>query len=140
VLALTGGGLGLLLGFLGVEAIKALGPPDLPRFQETSVDAVSVTVALATTFLTALLFGLIPAWAGSRSDLLSALKEEGERGGTAGPQRQRSQAFLVGGQVALAVILLIGAALLTRSFQELQNVPLGFNPKNADYRCFSVRR
>ncbi len=130
VLALTGGGLGLLLGFLGVEAIKALGPPDLPRFQETSVDAVSVTVALATTFLTALLFGLIPAWAGSRSDLLSALKEEGERGGTAGPQRQRSQAFLVGGQVALAVILLIGAALLTRSFQELQNVPLGFNPKN----------
>jgi predicted permease len=130
VLALTGGGLGLLIGFVSVEAIKAFGPADLPRFQETRVDTGSVTFVLVTTLLTALLFGLLPAWAGSRNDLVSALKKDGERSGTAGPQRQRSQALLVGGQVALAGMLLIGAGLLTRSFQALQSIPLGFNPKS----------
>ncbi len=58
------------------------------------------------------------------------MKDKGERGSTAGPQRQRSQAFLVGGQVALASILLIGAGLLARSFQVLHSIPLGFNPHN----------
>jgi putative ABC transport system permease protein len=120
----------LVIAFISVSAIKGFSPPDLPRLQETSVDAASVIFALMTTLLTALLFGSFPARASSRSDLASALKKDGERAGTAGPHRQRTQSLLVGGQVALAVMLLIGAGLLVRSFQALQNIPLGFNPKD----------
>jgi putative ABC transport system permease protein len=76
-----------------------------------------------------LLFGLFPAWKISRGDLNSALQEVG-RGGTTGPGRQRSQALLVIGQVALACVLLTGAGLLLKSFTALQNVRLGFEPNH----------
>ncbi len=129
LLAVVGGALGLAIAFLAVDAIKAFGP-DIARFQETRVDSASLLFVLGISLFTAFLFGLFPAWIASKANLAYTLKDEGERGGTAGPQRQRSQAFLVGGQVALASILLIGAGLLARSFQVLQNIPLGFNPQN----------
>lgn len=130
LLAMVGGILGLAFSFLAVEAIKAFGPQEIARFQETRVDGVSLLFVLGISIFTALLIGLFPAWIASEAKLASTLKEEGERSGTAGSQRQRSQALLVGGQVALASILLIGAGLLARSFQALQNTPLGFNPQN----------
>jgi predicted permease len=85
---------------------------------------------LVTTLLTAVFAGLFPALVNSQINLASALKQEGDRAGTAGRERHRAQAFLVAGQVALTSILLIGAGLLARSFQALQSVPLGFNPKH----------
>ena len=130
LLAVIGGAIGLLIAFSAVELIKMSGPADLPRFQETRVDGPCLLFVFGVTLLATLLFGLFPAWAASKANLVSDLKEEGERTGTTGPQRQRSQALLVGGQVALAALLLVGAGLLTRSFQALQNIPLGFNSRN----------
>jgi putative ABC transport system permease protein len=130
LLALAGGLLGLAISFAAVEAIKAFGPQDIAHLQETRVDAASLLFVLGISLFTAILFKLFPAWIASEAGFASTLKDKGERGSTAGPQRQRSQAFLVGGQVARASILLIGAGLLARSFQVLHSIPLGFNPHN----------
>jgi putative ABC transport system permease protein len=128
VLAVLGGIVGLLLSTWALTVIRSLAPPDVARFQEISLDAGTLLFVLAITLLTALLSGLVPALANSEINLASALKQEGDRSGTAGRERHRTQAFLVGGQVALTSVLLIGAGLLLRSFQALQNAPLGFNP------------
>jgi putative ABC transport system permease protein len=125
LLAAIGGGLGVLLAVWGVDAICALTPKDIPRFQQVHVDGVVLAFAALVSLGSGLLFGLFPAWKISRGDLNSALQEAG-RGGTAGPSRQRSQALLVIGQVALASALLMGAGLLLKSFAALQNVRLGF--------------
>lgn len=127
LLSVIGGGLGLLIALWGVEAISALTPRDVPRFQEANVDAVILAFAATLSLGTGLLFGLFPALKLSGANLNSALQETG-RGGTAGPGRQRSQAVLLIGQVALACLLLAGAGLLLKSFAALQNVRLGFEP------------
>jgi putative ABC transport system permease protein len=127
LMAVIGGGLGLLLAVWGVDAVRALSPKDIPRFQQVRVDGVVLAFAALVSLGTGLLFGFFPAWKISRGDLNSALQEAG-RGGTAGPGRQRSQALLVIGQVALACVLLTGAGLLLKSFAALQNVRLGFDP------------
>jgi putative ABC transport system permease protein len=129
LLAAIGGGLGLLLAVWGVDAIRAFGPKDIPRFQQVRVDGVVLVFAALVSLGSGLLFGLFPAWKISRGDLNSALQEVG-RGGTTGPGRQRSQALLVIGQVALACVLLTGAGLLLKSFTALQNVRLGFEPNH----------
>jgi putative ABC transport system permease protein len=130
VLALLGGAVGLAIAVFAVEATKKFGAQDLPRFQETTVDGLSLLFLFGISLGTALLFGLLPAWTTSKADLTSSLKEDGDHRGTMGPTRRRGQAWLVGGQVALACLLLMGAGLLTRSFQALQSVPLGFEPGN----------
>ncbi len=126
VLATAGGIIGLLMAIGALEAIKELAPPDVLRFQEIRLDGGSLAFVVAVTLFTALASGLFPAWTVPKTNLTSALKREGERAGTAGPQRQRSQAILVAGQVALTCILLTGAGLLARSLQALQSIPLGF--------------
>jgi putative ABC transport system permease protein len=130
VLALLGGGLGLLVGCWGVSLIKVLDPGKITRLQSITVDGAALLFVFGLTLLTALLFGLLPALVLSRANLASALRDEGGRTGTAGRERQHSQAILVIGQVALASVLLIGAGLLLRSFLALQNVPLGFNSRH----------
>jgi putative ABC transport system permease protein len=130
VLAAVSGVIGLFLAGWALAAIKSLAPPDIARFQEISVDAGTVVFVLIITVLTAVLSGLFPALVNSETNLASALKQEGDRGGTAGHERHRVQAFLVGGQVALTLVLLIGAGLLARSFAALQSTPLGFNPEH----------
>jgi putative ABC transport system permease protein len=129
LLAAIGGALGLLLAVWGVDAIRALSPKDIPRFQQVRVDGVVLAFAALVSLASGLLFGLFPAWKISRGDLNSALQEAG-RGGTSGPGRQRSQALLVIGQVALACVLLTGAGLLLKSFAALQSVRLGFQPNH----------
>jgi predicted permease len=129
LLALLGGGLGLLLAVWGVDAIVALSPQGIPRFQQVRVDGLVLAFAAAISLGTGLLFGFFPAWKVSGADLNSALQETG-RGGTAGPGLQRSQALLVAGQVALACLLLTGAGLLLKSFAALQSVRLGFDPSH----------
>jgi putative ABC transport system permease protein len=128
VLAVAGAILGSLLAVLALDAIRHLAPEDIARFQEVHLDGGALVFVLVITLLTALFSGLFPSWANSKINLTSALRQEGDRGGTAGRERNRAQAFLVGSQVALTSVLLIGAGLLTRSFQALQSVPLGFNP------------
>jgi putative ABC transport system permease protein len=127
LLAAIAGGLGLLLAVWGVDAVRALSPKDIPRFQQVRLDGVVLAFAALVSLGTGFLFGFFPAWKMSRADLNTALQEDG-RGGTPGPQRQRSQALLVVGQIALACVLLSGAGLLLRSFAALQNVALGFDP------------
>jgi putative ABC transport system permease protein len=127
-LSILGGILGLLTAFSSVATIKRLSPPDSFRFQELSVDLNAIVFISGIVFLTALVSGLLPAWSLSRVSLVPALKDEGDRAGTRGPQTQRVQSALVCAQVALACVLLIGAGLLVHSFQAAQNVPLGFNP------------
>lgn len=130
VLAVMGGVIGLLFSAWALTAIKGFAPPDIARFQEIGLDAATLLFVLAITLLTALFSGIFPALTNSQINLASSLKQEGDRGGTAGRERQRAQAFLVGGQVALTSVLLIGAGLLARSFQALQSTPLGFNPNH----------
>jgi predicted permease len=129
LLALIGGGLGLLLAVWGVDAIVGLGPKNVPRFQQIHLDGTVLAFATAVSLGTGSLFGLFPAWNVSRADLNSALQETG-RGGTTGPGRQRSQALLVVGQVALACVLLVGAGLLLKSLAALQNLRLGFESEH----------
>jgi putative ABC transport system permease protein len=130
VLALIGGILGLVLGFWGVHLIKLVCPEDVSRFQEIAIDGASLIFVLSVTVGTALLAGVLPAFAGSNADLTPALGEGGERTGTGSRASHRKQSFLVAGQVALTFALLTAAGLLTRSYQALHETPLGFNPKH----------
>jgi putative ABC transport system permease protein len=127
-LSVFGGILGLLIAFSSVATIKKLSPPDSFRFQELHVDFNAMVFVFGVVLLTALVSGFLPAWSLSRSNLVPVLKDEGDRAGTRGPQTQRTQSILVCAQVALACVLLIGAGLLVRSFQAVQNLPLGFKP------------
>jgi putative ABC transport system permease protein len=125
-LAVAGGAIGLLLSAWALHAIKNMAPPEMARFQDVKIDIGAVIFVLTVTLVTAVLSGLFPALVNSKINLASTLKQEGGRAGTAGRERRRGQSILVIGQVALTSILLIGAGLLARSFQALQNVPLGF--------------
>jgi predicted permease len=128
LLSFLGGivGLGIALG--SAETIKRLSPPGLYRFQELSVNFNALIFVFVVILLTSLLAGLVPAWSLSRASFAPALKDEGGRAVTSGPQRHRTQSILVTAQVALACVLLIAAGLLVRSFEAVQNTPLGFNP------------
>jgi putative ABC transport system permease protein len=126
VLAFAGGFIGLAAAAWSLDAIRILAPDEFARFQEVHLDTSALIYVLVITLVTAALSGVFPALFNSRTNLASALKQGGERGGTAGRRRNLAQAVLVAGQVALTVILLISASLMARSFQILQNTPLGF--------------
>jgi putative ABC transport system permease protein len=128
LLALVGGGLGLFLAVWGVDLLLALAPEDLPRVEGGALDARVLGFTVFITLLTGIVFGLVPALQSSRPNLNETLKEGG-RGTAAGHHRIRSSLVIT--EVALALVLLIGAGLLIRSFHRLQQVNPGFNPKNA---------
>jgi hypothetical protein len=98
VLALMGGGVGLLTACWGVSLIKMLDPGDISRLQTIAIDGTALLFVFGLTLLTALLFGLLPALVLSRANLASALRDEGGRTGTVGRERQRGQSILVIGQ------------------------------------------
>ncbi len=125
VLALVGGGCGILLAQWGVDLLLAFSPTSLPRLDEVSLDARVLGFAVCISVLTALMFGLAPAIRFSKPDLQESLKEGG-RTATAGLFRQRFRNVLVVTEIALALVLLIGAGLLIRSFVQLLNVNPGF--------------
>ena len=128
-LALLGGVLGVLLAKWGVGLLVALSGAKLPRADEVGINTPVLGFTLAVVLLTGLLFGLIPALQSTRLDLTEALKEGG-RGGSGGAQRHRTLSLLAVSEVALAVVLLIGAGLLINSFVRLQQVGTGFEEKN----------
>jgi putative ABC transport system permease protein len=131
VLAALGGILGGLLSIWALGAIRKLMPADVPRFQDIRLDSGALAFVLVATALTALLCGLIPSVANSKTNLACAIRQEGDRSGTAARERHRARSLLVAAQVTLTCVLLIGAGLLARTFQALQDASLGFNPRNS---------
>ncbi len=133
MLALTGGILGLMLGFVGVRALLSISPAGLPRIGEggsaIGIDWRVLAFTLAVSCLTGILFGLFPAFSVSRTDLNSTLKDSSNRAGT-GIRHGRVRATLVVSEVLLAVVLLIGSALLIRTFIALHAVNPGFDAHN----------
>jgi putative ABC transport system permease protein len=128
LLACLGGAAGLLLAWWGVEALVALKPENLPRLESISLDGRVFGFALAVSLLTGIVFGLAPAWLATRLNVSAALKEGG-RGAVSGA-RQRLRSALVVAELALALILLVGAGLLIKSFWQLRTIQPGFNPNN----------
>ncbi len=128
LLAGLGGLLGATLGMFGTRLLVAMAPPGTPRIEEVSMDARVLAFTAVASLGAALLFGLLPALRASRTDVQAALKEGG-RGGDGGVHGRRLRSALVVVQVALALVMLIGAGLLLRTFQQLNAVDLGFDPE-----------
>jgi putative ABC transport system permease protein len=127
LLAVASGALGLLLASVGVRSLLALLPAaaNVPRLDEVRLDWRAFAFTAAVSLLTGVLFGLVPALRAARPDLNEGLKESG-RGAGAGKRRRRLGNLLVAGEVALSLVLLVGAGLLLRSFILLQHTDPGF--------------
>jgi putative ABC transport system permease protein len=126
LLAFLGGVAGLLFGELAIQFVKTFGPLNIPRLHEIRLDPGVFAFTLAVTLLTGLLFGLAPALGASRENLVETLKEGGQRSGS-GPARQKIRSALLVSEVALALVLVIAAGLLVRTFFHLLKVDPGFN-------------
>ena len=133
LLSLAGATLGIGFGYLGVRALLAMNPGDIPRIGENgeaiSLDWRVLLFTLVVAVLTGILFGLIPALTASRSDITSTLRESGARAG-GGMRHNKTRSILVVTEMALALILLIGAVLLIRTFGALRGVNPGFDAHN----------
>jgi putative ABC transport system permease protein len=133
MLGVAGGVLGLILGFVGVRALLAISPAGLPRIGEDGsaigMDWRVLGFTLAVAILTGILFGLFPAFSVSRTDLNSSLKDSSNRSGTS-MRHGKARALLVISEVSLALVLLIGSALLIRTFVALHAVNPGFDGHN----------
>jgi predicted permease len=129
LLASIGGALGLLLAWGLTQMVAAADPAEWPWAADVRVDAIVLGFAALITIATGLLFGMLPAFYGSKADLQSGLREGGRSGGDA-PRGQLARRVLVAGEVALALTLLVGAGLLIRSFGRLVQVAPGFDPTN----------
>ena len=127
LLAAFGGLLGLLVATWGVELLVRLAPPGLPRIDEIAVNGRVFAFALVATAATGVGFGLWPAWRASRTSLARVLGDESR--GTVGRARRRAQFALVGGELAVAQVLLVGAGLLLASLSRLLAVDPGFDPR-----------
>jgi predicted permease len=128
LLAGLGGTLGLLFAFCGIKAVLNSLPGTLPRIEAISLDGRVLLFTLALSLFAAIVFGLAPALKGSRVDVMEILKETGR--GFIGA-RHRLQRIFVAAEVALALVLLIGAGLMLRSLSALWRVNPGFNPSHA---------
>jgi cell division protein FtsX len=134
-LSLAGGVLGLAAGYAGIRAILSVSPGNIPRIglqgSSVALDWRVLGFTLALSILTGVLFGLVPALQSSRADLNSTLKESGSRSGT-GLRHNKTRALLVTTEMALALalVLLVGAALLIRTFVAIRQVQPGFDAHN----------
>lgn len=133
VLSVIGGGLGLAFGIVAIRAMLSINTAGLPRIGEAGalvgVDWRVLAFTMVLSLATGLIFGLIPAIQGSKTDLTSTLKETGGRSGT-GFRQNKTRSILVVVEVALALTLLVGSALLIRSAVALGQVEPGFDPNN----------
>jgi predicted permease len=133
LLSMTGGILGLVLGFFGMRALLAVNTAGLPRLGEggglMGMDWRVVTFTLVLSLVTGILFGLVPALVSARMDLNAVIKDSSGRSGS-GFRQNKTRSVLVTVEVALAVVLLIGAALLIRTSLALGRVDPGFNVDN----------
>ena len=141
VVSLTGGVLGLILGFAGVRFLLAIHPGSIPRIGEdgsaVKVDLNILLFTLAISVLTGILFGLVPAIGASRKNLAAVLNESSNRAGV-GFRSGKVRSLLVVSEMALALVLVIGAALLIRTFMKLQSVDPGFDTHNVLTMSMSI--
>jgi len=128
-LSILGGIVGLLLSWGGLKLFLAMAPSDFPRLHEISLDIRVLGFTALVVMLTSVVFAVVPAIQTSKLDLLHSLKES-SRSGTDGAARQRLRRVLVTGQIALALMLLIGAGLMINSFIRVQRHDLGADPSN----------
>jgi putative ABC transport system permease protein len=129
LLALAGGGLGLLLAMWGLDLLIAAAPQNIPRLHEAALDPVVLAFTVGVSLLTGVVFGLAPALQATKTDFNEALKEGGRSGGE-GLRQNRLRAVLVVAEVALSLVLLVGAGLLMQSFTRLLKVDPGFRPEH----------
>jgi predicted permease len=128
LLSIAGAVVGLAFAWSAVRLLVAAGPATLPRMREIHLDGMVVLYTLALSVVTALVFGTIPLW---RNVALTPALNESGRGNTASRDRHRARHLLMGGQVALALILLIASGLVARSFQKVRDKDPGFTPASA---------
>jgi putative ABC transport system permease protein len=129
VLALVGGSAGLGLAYVGIRLFVTFGPRNVPRLQDAGLQPEVLFFALGITLATGVVFGLAPALRAARANLLTTPRQGGK---TALPAaRDRLRGVLVVGEIAVAVVLLVGAGLFLRSAWRLQQVPLGFDTRGA---------
>ena len=127
VLALAGGGLGLLLAGGSVRLVHRFAPPGIPRLETVQADWSVLAISFAIALSTGLLFGLAPAWSATRTGISGGLRQGGRSHSTGGG---RLRGVLTTAEVALSMLLLVGAGLLVRSFNSLLEVNPGFEPRN----------
>lgn len=141
VISLTGGILGLILGFAGVRFLLAINPGSIPRIGEdgsaVTVDSHVLLFTLGISVLTGIFFGLVPAITASRKNLAAILNESSNRSGV-GFRSGKVRSVLVVSEMALALVLVIGAALLIRTFMTLQSVDPGFDTHNVLTLAMSI--
>jgi putative ABC transport system permease protein len=126
LIAIVAGGLGIALGWVATRALTAWGAGQLPQGIPIGMDVRALLFTLVLSILTGIIFGTVPALQLSHVDLQGTLRDEG-RSSSAGPGRSRMKSVLVVGQVALSLLLLVGAGLLLRSFERLVRVDPGFD-------------
>jgi putative ABC transport system permease protein len=124
LLALAGGGLGLLLGAWGIDVLLKLSP-NVPRIGEITIDRTALGFTFTLALLTSIVFGVVPSWQSTKTDLNETLKESG-RSSTGGARRRFLRDLLVVGEVAISFVLLVGAGLMINSLARLQRVNPGF--------------
>ena len=129
MIAVAGGGFGLLLAWNGVDMLTQLLPKDFPRLQDIGLDLKVLAFTILVSVITGVVFGFAPAWQVSRTDVHESLKENAR--GSAGGARNRLRNLFVIAEVALSLVLLVGAGLLFRTFLQLQSVDSGFNSQRA---------
>jgi predicted permease len=129
LLAVAGGGLGLVLASWGVRFLVALAPQDTPGLTSAGVNWGVLGFTLAVSLAAGIAFGLVPALAAARVDLNQTLKESG-RSSTEGTRTRRRLGLLVSWELALALVLLVGAGLLIKTFVALSRVDMGVDPHN----------
>jgi predicted permease len=127
LIAIAAGAVATLVAHVGIDFVKAYGPSNIPRLREVRLDPLVFAFALSVSVATGILFGLAPAFGATRKDLASSLKEGG-RGFAGTPASTRLRNALLVSQVALALVLVVSAGLLTRTFFRLLGANGGFNP------------
>ena len=137
LLSLIGGVLGLFLAVYGIDSLVAIGAGQIPHASAIGLDGYVVGFTFGAALLTGLVFGLIPALQVSRPNLAEALKSSG-RGLAGGASQNRSRSALIIAEIALSLMLLVGAGLILKSFRQLQTVDLGFSPDNVLTVGFSL--
>ena len=130
LLSVTGGALGLALAQLGIALVVRFGPATIPRLTTAHLDAPLLLFAALISIGSGLIFGIFPALQGSRANLQLALTEN-SRGGTAGRASRWLRGALAVAEIALALVVCVGAGLLLRSFERLRAMELGFQPEHA---------
>jgi predicted permease len=141
VLTLTSTVLGVALAAGALQFLLALAPPEIPRLASIGIDGRVLAVATLISIAVGFAFGMLPVWHARRTDILGSLKQEEGRG-TAGRDRGVMRSSLVVAEMALAVVLALAAALLVKSFWNLQHVPPGFDPTGvlkAEFQLPSTR-